>query len=305
MRFHPLISIALATYNGERFLSQQMESLLAQDYPNLEIVISDDCSTDGTWGILQDYAIRDSRIRLLPKDINRGYVNNFVRVFRECSGDLISPSDQDDIWHPTKTRRLMESIEDSSLIYCNNRFVDENGKPIGKNFADTAHMISGSDPRNLLLSSSVCGHTMLFKKHLLKTASKLDSAPYIDWMIAFLAAKEGHICYLDEVLVDWRKHEASTSAHANRMDSASRDKTFSDDIGMLSAFAKIPGDHQSLAIEALNKLKKWRASWIDLSMFFFVLRHGSITHYSHPARFPALKYFLGHKMKKFIRPNFY
>jgi len=61
----PKVSIALATYNGEQFIAKQIDSLLLQDYPNLEIVISDDCSTDGTWDILRAYVSRDSRIRLL------------------------------------------------------------------------------------------------------------------------------------------------------------------------------------------------------------------------------------------------
>jgi len=102
MKKYAKVSVALATYNGERFLAKQMDSLLAQDYPNLEIVISDDCSTDGTWDILQSYASRDPRIRLLPREKNLGYVQNFIRVFQSCQGELISPCDHDDIWYPQK-----------------------------------------------------------------------------------------------------------------------------------------------------------------------------------------------------------
>ena len=101
----PLVSIALAAYNGQKYIEKQLISLINQDYKNIEIVISDDCSTDGTWDILESYAKKDSRIRLLPRDFNRGYVNNFIRVFGECRGEFISPSDQDDIWYPEKTRR--------------------------------------------------------------------------------------------------------------------------------------------------------------------------------------------------------
>lgn len=301
----PLISIALATYNGESFLAQQMDSLLAQDYPNLEIVISDDCSTDGTWEILQNYAAQDNRIRLLPRDINRGYVNNFIRTFHACKGSLISPSDQDDIWYPNKTRRLFESIGHASLVYCDNRFINEDGAPLGRNLSDTIRMISGTDQRNLLMSTSICGHAMLFKKNLLAVTPKLNAAPYIDWMIAFLAAKENGINYLDEVLVDWRKHSNSTSAHVNQSNNIARTKLFLDELSILSAFSSIPGEHQELTNKALIKLKKWREGWINLSMFFFVIQYGHITHYSHPAKHPSLKYLLGYKLKRLLRPNYY
>lgn len=305
MNVQPHVSIALATYNGERFIAKQMDSLLAQDYPNLEIVISDDCSTDGTWSILQAYAERDSRIRLLPRDANRGYVENFVRVFMSCKNDLISPCDQDDIWHPNKTRRLVESIDDHSLVYCNSRFIDENGIPLGKTLADTIGMISGKDPRNLLFCTSICGHAMLFRKDLVQATNHLGTAPYIDWIIAFLAAHKNGISYLNEVLVDWRQHQASTSAHVRSKAQGSRSKTIETDEKIIHIFSSLPGKYQDFALQAEKKWTKWHDSYFNLSMFFFVLRYGHITHIAHTARHPSLKYLAGYKIKKLLRPSYY
>ena len=301
----PLISIALATYNGEKFLAQQMDSLLRQDYPNLEIVISDDCSDDCTWEILQSYAKRDKRIRLLPCEIRLGYVRNFIRVFRACKGELISPCDQDDIWYSNKTSRLAMAIGDATLVYCDNRFIDEYNKPLGKKFSDTVKTFSGNDSREVLFCPSVCGHAMLFRANLLGITDKLDSASYIDWMLIFLAAEVGSVSYLDEVLVDWRQHDNSTTSHTRTNERGGKAKVVMADKKTFEAFASIPGKHQDFVIAAVRAWNKWRTSYFSLAMFIFVLRYVKITHRSHPAKFPSLKYLFGYKLKKLLRPNYY
>ena len=303
----PLVSIALATYNGQKYIEKQLISLVNQDYKNLEIVISDDCSTDGTWDILEGYAKKDSRIRLLPRDFNRGYVNNFVRVFGECRGELISPSDQDDIWYPEKTRRLVEFLGDAMLVYSNNRFVDENGDSLGKTLFDvlSGKMIQGSDPRSLLFCNSIPGHTMLFRKNLLYIADNLDSAPYIDWAIAFLAAQEGGIKYLNEVMVDWRQHVQSFTADAQKESKIGRHKRLKTEELNLNLFSSVPGEHQEFFLSAKKSWSAWRNSYINFSMLFFVINHKKITHEFYSTKFPEIKYVLGYKLKKIIRPNYY
>jgi len=146
---------------------------------------------------------------------------------------------------------------------------------------------------------------MLFRRELLKSTNKLDTASYIDWMIAFLAARDGHISYLDKVLVDWRRHENATSFHGKNITQASRRKILETDEKTLEAFSNIPGPHQEMAIEGRKKFRRWKNSYFDLSMFFFVIRHGHITHIAHPSRMPALKYLAGHKLKKLLRPDYY
>ncbi|AXQ20983.1 glycosyltransferase family 2 protein [Acinetobacter wuhouensis] len=301
----PLVSIALATYNGEKFLKQQMDSLLAQDYPNLEIVISDDCSTDGTWEILQNYALKDNRIKLLPREEkNIGYINNFIKVFMACRGEFISPCDQDDIWHVDKTSRLVSEIDNAMLVYCDNRFIDEEDNPIGINYSDTVRfMISGNDCRNFLFYNSILGHTMLFRRDLLGIISDMTSIGYIDWLIAFYAAEYGGIVYLKETLVDWRQHSESTTF--NVRNGGEKAKAVMVDENALNVFSSVESTHQEFACRAFKTWLKWKNSYLNFSMFIFIIRYGSITHCHHPAKFPALKYLLGYKLKKLIRPNFY
>lgn len=305
MKNRPLVSIALATYNGEAYLAQQLDSLVGQDYPNLEIVISDDCSTDNTWNILQNYANNDLRIRLLPQICNLGYVDNFIRAFRSCHGALIAPSDQDDVWHKQKISKLVDAMDDASLVYCCSNMVDENNRDLGKKNSDGITMITGSEPLNFLFSQTVCGHAMLFRSSLLDATDKLNSAPYIDWMIAFLAARDGKIKYLDEALVNWRQHKKSTSAESKGTGQASNRRRLIEIELRLNAFASIPGRQQPISIEARDKFLKWKNSYFDLSMFFFVIRHRRSTHVSLIKWHPAIKYLVGHKLKQLLRPNYY
>lgn len=300
----PLVSIALATYNGEKFIRQQMDSLLAQDYPNLEIVVSDDCSQDSTWEVLQNYALKDNRIKLLPREKNVGYVNNFIRVFMACKGELISPCDQDDIWYPNKISRLVAEMGDASLIYCDNRFIDESNNPLGIKFSDTVKcMISGNDCRNFLFYNSISGHAMLFRKNLLDMIDNLASVYYIDWLIAFCAAEYGYISYLDEVLVDWRQHSASATFYTRNGEQKA--KALIIDENVLSVFSSINSKHQQFIRKAYKTWNKWKTSHLNFSMFIFVLRYGKITHRHHPAKLPALKYLFGYKLKKLVRSNYY
>src|SRR5688500_10348209 len=94
----PLVSIALCVYNGEKFLREQLDSLVNQSYPNIEIIASDDRSTDASLLILQEYADRYPYFKFGQNEQNLGYVKNFEKVISLCSGDLIALSDQDDIW---------------------------------------------------------------------------------------------------------------------------------------------------------------------------------------------------------------
>ncbi|GLQ50374.1 glycosyltransferase [Dyella flava] len=305
----PLVSIALATFNGEKFLAQQMDSLLAQDYSNFEIIVSDDGSTDATWQILERYASKDQRIRLLTRNGNHGIIQNFAHCFSACRGELISPCDQDDIWYPSKTRRLIENMKDALLVYCNSRLIDDKGRPSGSTLADTLNMIQGNDPRPFLFSNSVLGHAMIFRKHILNGYGAIKMVPH-DWWLAFVASNLNYVAYLDEVLVDYRRHDASiTQAAANNHSTSQRKNFLDEDALRLKAMAEFPGPHQAYARKACDTWLAWYHSYFNLSMFRAVLRDAPITHKAllrkkKPLQL-AIKYLAGHQLKRLLRPNFY
>ena len=117
----------MATYNGEKFLREQMDSILVQTIHDFELIICDDCSTDSTAQILRDYEKNDSRIKVFVNEENLGFKKNFEKAIGLCSGDYIALSDQDDIWLPEHLESLFNSIEGNSMSVANARLIDTNG----------------------------------------------------------------------------------------------------------------------------------------------------------------------------------
>lgn len=219
----PRVSIALCTYNGAQHLPQQLESLLAQDLSDVELVACDDASTDASFALLQRFASRFRAARIMRNDINLGLTANFERVFRECRSDWIAPCDQDDVWAPNKLRRLLAQADaGGTLVYADSLLIDADGRPFeagrrGSRVSDSYCMIGGSDPRVFALSNCISGHSSLVRRTVLERALPLPSGvPYDAW-IAFVAANLGAIRYVDEALVQFRQHERNASGFAGQL----------------------------------------------------------------------------------------
>lgn len=206
----PLISIVMATYNGEKYLREQVDSLLLQSYPSLEFIFVDDASTDGTLAILRDYAARDSRIQLIENSINQGYRKTFEKGILKAKGEFIALSDQDDYWLPSKITELANSIGDYSLIYSDSALVDDSGKFIGKKMSDIKRQIAYSSPLMYTFGAWAPGHSMLFRKDLLHFALPVVDYVAHDYLIGFAATCAGGITYLPKSLVHYRQHATNT-----------------------------------------------------------------------------------------------
>ena len=129
----PLVTIGMPTYNGARFLAQSLESLLSQDYPNWELVISDNCSTDGTEAIARAYAERIARIRYVRQETNLGASANFNCVLGLADGTYFMWAADHDLWEPTLISRCVAALEAEPaavLAYPQSLLVDENGVAI-------------------------------------------------------------------------------------------------------------------------------------------------------------------------------
>jgi glycosyltransferase involved in cell wall biosynthesis len=202
----PLVSVVMATYNGERFLREQMESLLNQSYTNLEIVIVDDASTDTTIPILDEYVLNNNKIRLYKSEVNLGYIKNFEKGILLCKGEYIALSDQDDIWLPEKISRLMDSREDHPLVYCNSELIDGNGKELGIKLTDLKNLIDFWSPLNYVVGGTASGHAMLVKKEVILASLPLPLLVTHDYWIGFVSTFYGKLKYIDEALVLYRQH---------------------------------------------------------------------------------------------------
>ena len=135
-----MISIVMATYNGEKYLKQQLDSIAAQTILPDELIIGDDCSTDKTLEILDEFKNKVSfDVKILKNEVNKGYIKNFARVILEAKGDFVFLCDQDDFWFPNKIERVIDTFAKNpkaQLIAHNAMCTDSELKPIEKTLFD-------------------------------------------------------------------------------------------------------------------------------------------------------------------------
>ncbi|QNL47733.1 glycosyltransferase family 2 protein [Olivibacter sp. SDN3] len=219
MENSPLVSIALCTFNGADFLKEQLESIVCQSYKNIELIIVDDCSTDGTVQIIQDF-IKDSNVKssFYRNEVNVGYVKNFEKAIKLCNGAYIALSDQDDIWSLDKIDKLVSGIGDNLLIYHDSAFMDKHGKPLSVRMSDVFNMYEGDDPIPFLLFNCISGHSCLFASSIVEKLLPFSDQHFHDWWIAYVCINLGTIKYIDECLVRYRRHEESVVSKETDME---------------------------------------------------------------------------------------
>jgi len=202
----PRISVALSTYNGARYLREQIDSVLAQRDVDLELVCVDDGSSDGTQAILAEYAARDARVNWSANSRNLGPTASFERAMSLCRGEFIAPCDQDDYCEPDKLRKLLATIGDADLVYCDSRYMDGDGRDLGCRVSEGMRMLEGRRPVEFLFGNSVSGHASLLRRSLFEQARPFPEGAYHDWWLALCAAGRNGVRYLPEPLVRFRRH---------------------------------------------------------------------------------------------------
>jgi len=207
----PLISIALCTYNGERYIQEQLVSILKQSYKNIEVIILDDCSIDRTYTLLEEFRLADPRIKLFRNEKNIGYNQNFSKALTLAGGEYIAIADQDDIWEKEKIELLLHGIGDNLLFYHDSVLIDEEGRLIGKKISDLHRFVKGNCSDLLLYHNCVSGHASFFHKDLLTYCLPLPEGFYYDWWIAYTASCTGKINFTRQALVFHRRHVHSAT----------------------------------------------------------------------------------------------
>ena len=208
----------MATYNGEKYLKEQLDSIKNQTYTNFELIIQDDCSSDKTVEILQNYD--DIDIKLYKNEKNLGYIKNFESLLKKASGDYIAICDQDDIWEGDKLEILINTIDKNTLIYSDSLLVDENGNSLNKTLSQKLknNFINSNSALNFLYDNSVSAHAMLFKKELLDYIFPFPKTIYFDAWIAANGANLGLVKYVDKTLIRYRQHTTNTLGNVQKKD---------------------------------------------------------------------------------------
>jgi glycosyltransferase involved in cell wall biosynthesis len=205
----PLVSIVLCTYNGEQFLQDQLASLTGQTYPDLEIIVVDDCSTDGTKELLISYASQHDSIKLYFNENNLGYNKNFEKAISFAKGEYLSICDQDDIWFPEKIQRLMSAIGDNWGVFSNSEFVDWQMKPTGLKLI-TGNILMESY-KSILMENFFTGHTSLLSRKSMQNILPIPEFGFYDWWIGFVCLYHKKLIFHDEVLTYYRVHQESVT----------------------------------------------------------------------------------------------
>jgi glycosyltransferase involved in cell wall biosynthesis/ADP-heptose:LPS heptosyltransferase len=205
----PLVSVVLATYNGEKYLSDQLDSVIAQTYPNWEIICVDDGSRDATVSILEEYAARYPNIRIQANLSNLGYIRNFDLGCSLAKGEFIALCDQDDRWHPEKIQAEMEAIGDHPMAYCDSYICNETLEERKGLISEKVHYANIENCIQVAAFCRLYGHALLFRKSLYDSARPFLSCIPHDWWLAFQATLKGSVVYVNRPLVFYRQHSSN------------------------------------------------------------------------------------------------
>ena len=274
------MSIAIATYNGDKYLAEQLNSILAQTYKNIEIIISDDGSTDATIEIIRSYEKKFPVLKLVSNKNNRGIKKNFENAIKNCKGIFIALSDQDDLWMPKKIETLVNNIGDFSAIYHDSLFINHEGKTLNNWLSKNVNCFSGYDGRAFLFFNCVSGHAIMFHNRIIDAATPFPNARYHDWWLAFIAAENGGIKYLNEVLVHYRQHPNSQTDFLELKENISTKKNkASENFEWFTSCANVKNNHQAFFTQWANVYKNKQKHIWNIEIFKLLLFNLKIIFY--------------------------
>ena len=210
------IDILLPTYNGEKYLKEQLDSILNQTYKNIRLIISDDCSKDSTPKILEEYRGKDERIELYLQKENIGVVKGIEFLLKKVKSNYYMLADQDDVWLPMKVEKSIETLkkENADLVFGDLEVVDQDLKTMYPSFGDfmllnrKINKYINSYKVNYLYNC-VTGCTVLSKKEFIEKILPIPTeSKYLihDHWIGLIVALNGKLAYMPEKYIKYRQH---------------------------------------------------------------------------------------------------
>jgi glycosyltransferase involved in cell wall biosynthesis len=198
----------MATYNGEKYIKEQLDSILFQLTKDDEVIVSDDSSGDNTVEIINSYY--DNRIRIFENQKFKSPIFNFENALKHANGDVIVLADQDDIWQGNKIETIKKYMQEYDLVLSDADIIDEHGKNLHESF----YKLNGS--RNGLIKNivknSYLGCTMAFNRKVLdKSLPFPKDIPMHDWWIGLIAEMYGKTYFIEDKLISYRRHGNNAS----------------------------------------------------------------------------------------------
>lgn len=203
-----MISVCMATYNGERYIKRQLTSILSQLNDKDEVIISDDGSTDNTIGIIR--AMNDKRLLLSLNGGRSGPVGNFEQTLMRATGDFIFLADQDDVWLPDKVSSVLPLLKEYDLVLTDCAIVDKHDKLLKASFFEFRKSRSGFW-RNIY-KNSYMGCCMAFRKEILSYVLPFPTYIHMhDWWIGLLVEVKGSVFFYNRPLINYVRHDDNVS----------------------------------------------------------------------------------------------
>ncbi|NLP35105.1 MAG: glycosyltransferase family 2 protein [Clostridiales bacterium] len=215
-----MVSIVMTTYNGEKYIAEQIDSILASSFQDIEINIFDDGSRDGTVSILREYEKRYlNKIHVYQNKENLGVTKNFLQAVGRTRSDYIMFCDQDDYWKPDKiavTLKRMRHMEAQVgkdvpiAVFTDAKVVDEELNTIDQSFFKSGRLDpTKTDLPHLLMENKLIGCTIMFNSALRKIIEEYEipeNAKFHDWWVGLIAASLGKIGYVNQSTLLYRQH---------------------------------------------------------------------------------------------------
>lgn len=207
-----MISVCMATYNGEKYLLQQLASILTQLAAGDEVIVVDDCSSDSTVKLLQEAS--DPRIKLHRNSTNKGVFKSFEYAINLSSGDIVFLSDQDDLWLPDKVVKIIRTFElmsEVTMVATDANVIDANGQ------VKSASFFAGRGPFKpgllaTIVKNKYLGCTLAFRSSLKNVLLPIPAdVPMHDIWFGALNAVYGKTYFIDEPLISYRRHDNNVS----------------------------------------------------------------------------------------------
>ena len=213
-----MISIAMAAFNGERYIKMQLDSVFPQISSKDEVVVSLDPSKDSTLQILKEYQSKDNRLKILEGP-SKGIVKNFENAIKNCKGDYIFLCDQDDVWSPSKIETVVNEFKRDPnivLVIHDALITDDKLNIVYESFFEKNDS-RGGKLKNIIKNSYI-GCCMIFKKELKPNILPFpENLPMHDQWIGLVAEFKGKVKFLNAPLIKYRRHSltATNNIHAN------------------------------------------------------------------------------------------
>lgn len=205
------VSVAMATYNGEKYIKEQIDSIMTNLKENDELIISDDGSKDSTREIIEEYIKDDNRIKLIDGPKN-SVKQNFANAISNCSGEYIFLADQDDIWENNKVELVLNCFEQEkcTLVIHDNQVINENEEVVIPSFFEYRN--SGRGKFKNIWKNTYIGCCMAFKSEIKKDILPIpNNIEMHDQWIGIVNEYVGKSVFLNEKLIRYRRHGGNVS----------------------------------------------------------------------------------------------